>query len=69
MKRKRGRGKGRENKEGWGERGWGGGDVCSGGSAYAYYQEYIIKEKRVSNFPIRSVEYVRKVTRLECKFY
>ena len=30
--------------------------------------EYIIKEKRVSNFPIRSVECVRKVTRLECKF-
>ena len=32
-----------------------------------YYQEYIINEKRVSNFPIRSVECVRKVTRLECK--
>ena len=31
-------------------------------------QEYIIKEKRVSNAPIRSVECVRKVTRLECKF-
>ena len=33
------------------------------------FKEYIIiKEKRVSNAPIRSVECVRKVTRLECKF-
>ena len=31
-------------------------------------QEYIIKEKRVSNLPIRSVGCVQKVTRLECKF-
>ena len=30
-----------------------------------YCQEYIIKKKRVSNFPIRSVECVRKVTHLE----
>ena len=30
-------------------------------NVHVYYQEYIIKEKRVSNAPIRSVECVRKV--------
>ena len=33
-----------------------------------YNKEYIIIEKRVSNVRIPSVECVRKVTRLECKF-
>ena len=31
------------------------------------YQEYIIKDMRVSNVPIHSFECVRRVLRLECK--